>query len=170
MVYKQSSASSTALERWSAGPLGQIPHSLGSLSEWEPPVLPALQGVPGSTPWIVTASAWRSAVQWGLGDVRLVEDGPRLDSTLSPRSCPSPLSSALAVSWSGPGGSEVRTQTCFPSWLSPQGAGIPPTTKRGAPRQGGGVIRSWGPDLRVLRWHSPPDSETLLTFLRKPRG
>lgn len=106
-------------------PLGQV------LSEACPSgnrlCLPALQGSWGSTPWTVSASAWRSTVQSGLGDVRLmppVEDGSRLDSTLSPRSRPSPLSSALAVPWSGPGGSEVRAQICFPSWPSPPGAGI----------------------------------------------
>lgn len=71
-------------------------------------------------------------MQSGLGDVRLmppVEDGSRLDSTLSPRSRPSPLSSALAVPWSGPGGSEVRAQICFPSWPSPPGAGIAPSLR-----------------------------------------
>lgn len=47
LVYKQNSASSTALERWSAGPLGQTPHSLGSLSEWEPPLPACSAGCPG---------------------------------------------------------------------------------------------------------------------------
>lgn len=35
------------LGEWSAGPLGQIPHSLGSLSEWEPPVAACSAGCPG---------------------------------------------------------------------------------------------------------------------------
>lgn len=47
LVSKQNSASSTALERWSAGPLGQIPHFLGSLSKWEPPVPACSAGCPG---------------------------------------------------------------------------------------------------------------------------
>lgn len=85
LVYKQN----TVWERLSAGPLGQV------LSEACPSgnrlCLPALQGSWGSTPWIVSASAWRSTVQSGLGDVRLmppVEDarGGRISAGLHTQS------------------------------------------------------------------------------------
>lgn len=131
LVYKQN-ASSTVWERLSAGPLGQI-LSEACLSG-NRLCLPALQGSWGSTPWIVSALAWRSTVQSGLRDVRRPW---RTDLGWTPHSVPgaapppSPLSLGLAQV-------VLKSGLRFVSQVGPhpQGAGIPTTTKRGAPQSG----------------------------------